>query len=96
MACPTLTPGGAFLDTLLRVVDCHARTLGAEGYQALASPSSVVGTLISIALTLFVAFFGYRMLLGHVPTIRDAVLSIVKIAIVLVLATSWPAYRTLA
>ena len=46
-------------------------------------------------LTLFVALFGYRLLFGHTPGVRDGVLALVKIGIVLALATSWPAYRTL-
>ena len=44
---------------------------------------------------MFVAFFGYRMLFGQTPSVRDGVLALVKIGIVLALATSWAAYRTL-
>jgi type IV secretion system protein VirB6 len=44
---------------------------------------------------LLIAFLGYRMLLGHTPTIREGVLTFVKIGLVLVLATSWPAYQVL-
>src|SRR6185436_16322673 len=40
-------------------------------------------------------FLGYRMLLGHTPAVRDGVLALVKIGVVLALATSWTAYRTL-
>lgn len=46
-------------------------------------------------LTVFVALFGYRMLLGHTPGLRDGVLAFAKIGIVLALAFSWGAYRTL-
>ena len=46
-------------------------------------------------LTLFVALLGYRMLFGQTPAVRDGVLALVKIGIVLALATSWTAYRTL-
>ncbi|HEU4962149.1 MAG TPA: type IV secretion system protein [Sphingomonas sp.] len=49
--------------------------------------------LITGMLTLFVAFIGYRMLFGQLPTIREGVLACVKIGIVLALATSWPAYQ---
>ena len=35
------------------------------------------------------------MLFGQTPTVRDGVLALVKIGIVLALATSWNAYRTL-
>lgn len=51
--------------------------------------------LLTGMVTLLIAFFGYRMLLGHTPTIREGVLTFVKIGLVLVLATSWPAYQIL-
>jgi type IV secretion system protein VirB6 len=93
MACPGPVPGGNFLGDTLRFLDCEALTIGAAGYQALATPGSVVWTLLTGLLTIFVAIFGYRMLLGEVPSVREGVLAFVKIGIVLTLATSWPAYR---
>ncbi|MGC4441997.1 type IV secretion system protein, partial [Streptococcus suis] len=42
------------------------------------------------------AFYGYRLLFGDTPNVREGVLALVKIGIVLALATSWGAYRTLA
>lgn len=95
MACPVPTPGGNFLGDTLRFLDCQALTIGASGYQALASPGSILWTLLTGLLTIFVAIFGYRMILGEVPSVREGVLAFVKIGIVLTLATSWPAYRTL-
>lgn len=96
MACPTPTPGGGgFVGGILRFVDCEAQTIGAAGYQALATPGSPFWLILTGLLTLFVAVFGYRMILGHVPSVREGVLAFVKIGIVLVLATSWPAYRPL-
>lgn len=94
MACPTL-PADGFLSGVLRFVDCEAQTIGAAGYQALAAPGSSFSLILTALLTLFIALFGYRMLLGHVPSVREGVLAFVKIGVVLVLATSWPAYRTL-
>jgi type IV secretion system protein VirB6 len=76
-------------------IDCQAQSIGAEGYRALAAPGSSLSLVLLGFLTLFVALFGYRMLLGHVPAVRDGVLALVKIGIVLALATSWAAYRTL-
>jgi len=94
MICPAL-PATGFLSALLRFVDCEAQTIGANGYQAFASPGSNFSLVLTGLLTLFIAVQGYRMMLGHVPSAREAVLAFVKIGIVLVLATSWPAYRTL-
>lgn len=95
MACPTFGTGDAFLFGMMRAIDCHAQTIGANGYQALASPTSSVSLLTTGVLTIFVALFGYRMLVGETPSLRDLVMALVKIGFVLMLATSWPAYRVL-
>lgn len=93
--CPGIVDG-AFLQSVLGFIDCQAQTIGAQGYLALSTPGSSLSLVLTGMLTLFVAFFGYRMLLGEMPGVRDGVLALVKIGIVLALATSWAAYRTLA
>lgn len=95
MACPGLSGDAGFVGAVLRFVDCEARTIGAAGYQALGVPGSPFWLILTGMLTLFVALFGYRMLLGHVPSVREGVLAFVKIGIVLLLATSWPAWQVL-
>ncbi|MBU0832075.1 MAG: type IV secretion system protein [Alphaproteobacteria bacterium] len=95
MACSSLGSGGNFVAGMIAFVDCQAQSIGSQGYQALAAPGSTFTLIMTALLTLFIALFGYRMLLGHVPTVREGVLAMVKIGIVLVLTTSWPAYRTL-
>lgn len=93
--CPSIPPEGGFLRGVLDFVDCQAQSIGAEGYRALAAPGSTLSLVLLGFLTLFVALFGYRMLLGYIPGVRDGVLALVKIGIVLALATGWTAYRTL-
>ena len=93
--CAPLTLNGAFVTGVLGFIDCQARTLGAAGYQALATPGSIVSLALTGLLTLFVAGFGFRMLMGETPTLRDGVGAIAKIAFVLALATAWAPYRTL-
>ena len=94
MACPAL-PASSFLGGLIDFVDCQAQAIGAGGYQALSAPGSTLSVVLTGLLTLFVALFGYRMLFGHAPGVRDGVLALAKIGIVLALALSWPAYRAL-
>ena len=94
-ACTAPPPTAGFLEGLLSYVDCQAQSIGANGYEALAAPGSTLSLLITGFLTLFMAFMGYRMLFGQTPSLRDGVLAMVKIGIVLALATSWAAYRTL-
>jgi type IV secretion system protein VirB6 len=93
--CSSLPPGAGFIQSMVAFMDCRAQVLGASAYQALAAPGSTLTLLLSGFLTLFIALFGYRLLLGRGPDLRTGVLAFVKIGIVLALATSWPAYRTL-
>lgn len=93
--CPGITDG-AYLQSVLTFVDCQAQTIGAAGYQAAAAPGSPLSLLLTALVTLFIAFYGYRLLFGDTPNVREGVLALVKIGVVLALATSWGAYRTLA
>lgn len=93
--CQAYPPQAGFLAGMLDFIDCEARTFGEQGYLALAAPGSTVSVALTGLLTLFVALFGYRMLLGQVPGVRDGVLAFIKIGIVLALTASWPAYRAL-
>ena len=95
MTCTALSPDTGFVSSLLNYVDCQAQAIGAGGYQALATPGSTLSLVLTGLLTLFVALFGYRLLFGHTPGVRDGVMALVKIGVVLALATSWTAYRTL-
>lgn len=91
--CPALASGDAFLGSLLRHIDCQGRTLGLAGYEALSAPASPLGVVLTSLLVIFVALFGFRLALGEATTLRDAVVAVVKIGIVLTLATSWPAFQ---
>jgi type IV secretion system protein VirB6 len=96
MTCPTVTTGGEFLVRTLAHLDCQAQTLGSFGFEALAAPGSPASLALTGLLTLFIAIFAIRMLMGTETRARDAVNGILKIGIVLTLAVSWPAFRVLA
>ncbi len=96
MSCAAVQTGSHFLGGVLDQIDCQAQTIGAYGFGALASPNSATAGLLLAALTLFVGLFGLRLMFGEVPSGRDVVSEMLKIGIVLTLATSWPAWRTLA
>ncbi len=95
MACTPLAIDGDFVASALDFVDCQARGIGAGGYQALAAPGSIMSLALTGLLTLFVAGYGFRMLMGETPSVRDGVAAFAKIAFVLALATAWGPYRTL-
>lgn len=92
--CAPLSTGAAFLSTVLTHIDCQAQAIGIAGYESLSSPASFVSLLLTGLLTLFVALFGLRMMMGQTPTLRDSLMAVVKIGVVLTLAGSWPAYKT--
>lgn len=95
MACPAIITGDQFLSRTLAHIDCQAQLLGSYGYAALGEPGGAASTFMAGMLTLFVALYGVRLLFGPTPGARDVVLDAVKVGIVLALAFSWPAFRTL-
>lgn len=94
MACPAILTGDEFLTRVLGAIDCQAAYLGSYGWQTLGQPGSLAATAMTGLLTLFVALFGIRLLFGPTPGARDVVGDVIKIGIVLTLAFSWPAFRT--
>ncbi len=96
MPCPSVTTGQGFLVETLSHLDCQAQVIGSYGFQSLADSASPTTTVLSALLTLFIAIFGIRLLFGGRVGTEDAVGGVLKIGIVLTLALSWPAYRTLA
>ena len=95
MACPAITTGDSFLATTLGHIDCQAQTLGSFGFTALADPTSPTSLALTSLLTVFIALFGIRLLLGYPASGRDTIGDVIKIGIVLTLATSWPAWRVI-
>jgi type IV secretion system protein VirB6 len=94
MACPAIITGDSFLLRVLEHIDCQAQVIGSYGYLALGQPGSMAAVLMTSLLTLFIALFGIRLLFGPPPGARDLVFDVLKIGIVLTLAFSWPAFRT--
>lgn len=95
MACPAIITGDAFLLRLITHIDCQAQVIGSYGYQALGQPGSLASLVATGLLSLFVALFGLRLLFGPPPGLRDTVYDVLKLGLVLTLAFSWPAFRTL-
>lgn len=81
---------------LLHDTDCYAFGLVERGYEALAAPGGPVAAGLNGLLVLAVAFFGYRLLLGRGLLLSDAVSLVVKIGVVLVIATSWASWQVVA
>ncbi len=94
MACVAPNYGDPFVTGLLDYIDCQTQMIASGGFQALAGPSSIGAPLVAGFLTLFVALLGLRMLSGQTPAIGDLIVATLKVGVVLTLATSWIAFRT--
>lgn len=94
MACPAIITGDQFLSRVLTHIDCQASILGSYGFQALGEPGSLASNVMVGLLTLFVALIGLRFLFGPGPGPRDLVYDALKVGLVLTMAFSWPAFRT--
>jgi type IV secretion system protein VirB6 len=95
MACPVPKSGGAFLAAMLDFIDCQAQTIATLGYQANAGGNTNAGPVLTAALTIVIAILGLRLILGWLPSLGDGIVAALRIGVVLLLATSWPAYRVI-
>lgn len=93
--CNGLSQSGAFVTGMMNSIECHAQTIGDGAYGMFLSQNQSSALIITGALTIFVALFGYRLMLGGALTLRETVVSFVKIGMILTLASSWISYRTL-
>ncbi|MDI1363834.1 MAG: type IV secretion system protein, partial [bacterium] len=92
--CPTPEPDIGMVQGLLGSVDCNVRTLAEMGYGALAQPGSPFAPALTGMLTLYVGFLGFQLLLGRGSLrVGDLTVTVLKIGVVLALATSWPTYQ---
>ena len=93
--CPAAAPDAPLVRALMDGVDCNVQGLTAEAYAALARPDGPVLPVLTALLTLYVAFIGLRLILGQGGlTVGGATVAVLKIGLVLLLATSWGPYQT--
>lgn len=94
MSCVAPATGNGFLAATLAHLDCQAQTIGEAGYQALANPGSPLSVAITALLAIFVGVIGIRFMMGRAMDAGEFVGAALKLAFVLALTASWPAYRT--
>lgn len=90
-ACAAFDPAGPYAAQALSLTDCHALALAQGGYQALSGGGGALAGL----LTVFVALLGYRLMLGHGPSLGEGAGLLARVALVMALVTQWPAYQAL-
>lgn len=81
---------------LLSDVDCQASSLVERGYMALSAPGTATAILLTSLMTIAVALYGYRLLLGRGLLLADVVALAVKLGVVLLIAASWASWQGLA
>ena len=95
-ACPTGITGASLARDALAGVDCVIGGQVESGYAALLAPGGAFAEALTLALTIYVAIVGYRLILGQAGlTLGELVPHFVKLGLVLALVTNWPAYQSL-
>jgi len=96
-ACDNAAQGvGNGIAAALQAVDCVANESIAGAFGRLFAPGGALVTVLTILLTLFVAWFGINLLLGRANlSVRSLTPRMMTIGVVLTIVTSWVAYSTL-
>ncbi|HUE62835.1 MAG TPA: type IV secretion system protein [Rhizomicrobium sp.] len=92
--CSTVTDLGVVRD-VLTAVDCNTRNFARLGYESLTAANSPFQAALTVALTVYVAVIGYRLLFGEGARLSDGPVIALKIGAVLALVTSWSLFQTL-
>lgn len=94
-ACLTIDLDAPLVQAVLEGADCHLNDLVRAGYEALFTPRGEYLALLVAMATITVALAGYRLMLGlGEPRLSGLTLLVVKLGVVLALASHWPAYQT--
>jgi type IV secretion system protein VirB6 len=93
-SCSTVTDMGVVRD-VLTAVDCNTRSFARLGYESLTAAGSPFQAALTVALTIYVAVIGYRLLFGNGARLADGPTIALKIGAVLALVTSWSLFQTL-
>jgi type IV secretion system protein VirB6 len=92
--CATTTDVGVVRD-VLTAVNCNTKSFARLGYESLTAAGSPFQAALTVALTIYVAVIGYRLLFGNGARLADGPTIALKIGAVLALVTSWSLFQTL-
>ncbi len=92
----SISPEAGAVRAVLTSVDCHTHDIAQRGYLALTGAGSPFQAALTIALTLYVAVAGYRLVFApDGARLSDAPRMALKIGAILALVTSWSVFQTL-
>ncbi|HEY1927851.1 MAG TPA: type IV secretion system protein [Caulobacteraceae bacterium] len=93
--CPAFDAQDLGVAHALDSVDCRLGVAVASSYGRLFGHDGAFGTVLTVVLTLFVAFIALGLLTGRTRlTLSGMVPKVLGVGLVLTFATSWPAYHT--
>ena len=94
--CTAATDGAASgIAAALQAVDCVAGNVTGQAFGRLFAPGGSMATVLTILLTLYVAFFAIQLLTGRASLgVRSLTPRMMTVGLVLTFATSWVAYQS--
>jgi type IV secretion system protein VirB6 len=93
-ACTIASGPPSLARDVLASTDCFIATRVEQAYAQLLAPGGGFSAALTIGLTIYVAIYGYRLILGLSSlTLGNVVPHFIKIGLVLAVVTSWPTYQ---
>mgnify|MGYP000052705999 CR=1 FL=1 len=95
-SCVTINPAAGSADTMVNAVDCYIQSTVQAGYANLLGQGSVFSVALTIALTIYVAIIGYRLIFGRSSlSVGEMMPRMIMIGAVLALTSNWATYQVL-
>lgn len=96
LACPVIDSNSGGGQTLVSAIDCFVKSSVQDSYAILLGRGSVFSQAITIALTLYIAMIGYRLIFGRSSlSLGEFAPKALLIGTVLALSSNWAAYQVL-
>ena len=94
--CAAIDATAGSAETMVNTVDCYMQSTVQAGYANLLGPGSVFGYALTIALTVYVAIVGYRLIFGRSTlSMGEMAPRMLLIGAVLALTSNWATYQML-
>ena len=95
-SCIALNPAAGSAETMVNAVDCYIQSTVQAGYANLLGQGSVFSVALTIALTIYVAIIGYRLIFGRSSlSVGEMMPRMIMIGAVLALTSNWATYQVL-
>ncbi len=94
--CAAINPAAGPAATMVDSVDCYIQSTVQGGYASMLGQGSVFSMALTIALTLYVALVGYRLIFGRSTlSMGEMMPRMIMIGAVLALTSNWATYQVL-